>query len=509
MDQVPILTVLTVIPIVGAIVLFVVRPPSLRSSRAMALTIGGVWLLLVGVLFFQFDRASGGAQFVERQSWAEGIGIEYHLAADGLSLTMLLLVAIVTLIAIAISDIHERSWLYFGLVLLLQAGLCGTFTALNFFHWFLFWELSLVPAFFLIRLWGGVQRAQAAMQFFIFTMVGSIGMLLGFLLLYRATGTFDFETLGVLAREGILSSELSRSEKWGGVTPWVVFWGIFLGLAVKVPIVPFHIWLPGAYGEATTGTTALLTGAMSKMGVYGFLRIFFPLFPNAGGVAMNILLALAVISILYSAFAALNQTDLKRIFAYLSVSHLGYCVLGVFAAMKGLDAAGQDPFSRAAALDGVVLQMFSHGLTAATLFGYVAFLERRHGGRCRVDQFGGLRAVAPVFCGFMGIAIFSSLGLPGLNGFPGEFLIFAGALHSSPWAVAFSLAGVLLTAVFLLAVFQKLFWGPLAESGHGFRDLGGAERMVMVPATGLMLLTGIYPQWIIGVFERTVAGWLP
>jgi len=393
-------------------------------------------------------------------------------------------------------------------VLFLQAGLFGTFTALNFFHWFIFWELSLIPAFFLIRLWGGPLRSSAATQFFLYTMAGSVALLLAFLAIYLSTGKFDFTELADMGRNGTLTSALSAELGWRSLNSkplsLIIFTGAFLGFAVKVPLYPFHTWLPPAYAEAPTGTTMLLTGAMSKMGVYGFLRILLPIFPEQMHWILTPLLWLAVISIVFSASAAFAQRDLKRMLAYSSISHLGYCLLGIFVIAKftGIDAPSAT--AKSAALNGVFLQMFNHGLTASALFWFVGLLEQRSGGLRGLDDFGGLRKVAPVFCGMMGIALFSSLGLPGLNGFVGEFLIFRGAFPLVTWATALSTLGLLLTAVFILTILQRVFHGPLNQAWSKMPDLTLKERLILLPAIALMFVLGIYPQLVLGVINSTV-----
>jgi len=276
----------------------------------------------------------------------------------------------------------------------------------------------------------------------------------------------------------------------------IVFVGIFLGFAVKVPLFPFHTWLPRAYGEAPPAVTMVLTGAMSKMGVYGFLRILLPLFPEQMESGLTVLLWLAVATIVFSAFSALAQRDLRRMFGYSSINHLGYCLLGIFAVAKWTGTDAQWNVERAAALNGVLLQMFNHGITAAALFCFVAFLERR-AGNSELANFGGLRKAAPVFCGLMGISVFASLGLPGLNGFVGEFLIFKGIFPLATWAAVLSVLGLLATAIFLLTMIQRVWSGPLPERWAAFRDLTFGERAIVVPAIALMFLVGLYPQSIL------------
>jgi len=332
---------------------------------------------------------------------------------------------------------------------------------------------------------------------------------LSFLGLYLATGTFDFAELARQARSGQLEAALASrfGSSSGDAKLWstVLFAGAFLGFAVKVPLMPFHTWLPLAYAEAPTPVTMLLTGLMSKMGVYGLLRILLPIFPDQMRAVLTPLLWLAVLTIVFSAAAACAQKDLKRTLAYSSINHLGYCLLGVFAVVKAGELAAVD---RVAALNGVLLQMFNHGLTAATLFCFVGFLEQRSGGVRGLDDFGGLRKVAPVFTGLMGIALFSSLGLPGLNSFVGEFLIFKGVFGLASWAAAISLLGLMLTALFILTILQRVFSGPLNEKWSAFRDLTVGERWMVAPAIGLMFVLGVWPQLAIGLFNSTVVGWI-
>ena len=327
--------------------------------------------------------SDGSIGLVEHAAWAPSLGIEYHLGVDGLGALMLVLSAIVTLMAVdAAHRVHHQPGLFFALVLLLEAGLFGSFTALNFFHWFLFWELSLIPAFFLIKLWGGARRGPAATQFFVYTMAGSVALLVSFLAVFLSTGSMDFGQLAAMASTGAL--EQAVTAHLGPVMMWLAI-GVLAGFAVKVPLVPFHTWLPAAYAEAPSPVTMLLTGAMSKMGVYGLLRIAMPLFGHQIAQMRTPLLVLAVATVVMGAWAAAAQKDLKRVFAYSSVNHLGYCLLGIFAlAVPTAGAATQA--SQAAALNGVILQMFNHGLTAAALFWFVAMLQLRSGGERGIDR---------------------------------------------------------------------------------------------------------------------------
>ena len=507
MNNFPLLTILTATPIVGAVAVVFLNAGNKRLARTVALAFSLLGLVWAVMLWAGFNSAIAEPQFVERHAWAPSLGLEYFVGVDGLGVLMVLLTAIVTPIAILASrGIEDKAPVYYSMVLFLQAGLFGTFTALNFFHWFIFWELSLVPAFFLIKLWGGPQRAAAATQFFVYTMVGSVAMLLSFLAIFWSTQTFDFIELARKGHSGELTAALNSTlGVWGGRQglPMLIFAGIFLGFAVKVPIIPFHTWLPTAYAEAPTGTTMLLTGVMSKMGVYGFLRILAPMFPEQMRLVLTPLLWLAVATIVLSAYTAFAQKDLKRVFAYSSINHLGYCLLGVFAFIKLTGTEAPWSTEKAAALNGVMLQMFNHGLTAPILFCFIGFLEQRSGGARGLDDFGGLRKVAPIFCGLMGISIFASLGLPGLNGFIGEFLIFKGSFALVTWATALSVMGLLVTAIFLLTVIQRVFNGPLNGKWSGLGDLTWEERFIVLPATALMFLIGIYPQIVIGKINAT------
>ncbi len=496
----PILTLLTALPLVGAAVALF----SGRHARAVALfaTIASLAL----ALFIWASLPSDGAMaMVERVAWAPSLGIEYHLGVDGLGALMLVLAAIVTLMSVdAAHRVHHQPSLYFCLVLVLESGLFGSFTALNFFHWFLFWEISLIPAFFLIKLWGGPRRGPAATQFFVYTMAGSVALLVSFLAVFLSTGTMDFGELAQLASTGALEQMVTAH--LGPVMIWLAI-GVLAGFAVKVPMMPFHTWLPAAYAEAPSPVTMLLTGAMSKMGVYGLLRIALPLFGHQIVQIRTPLLVLAVATVVMGAWAAAAQKDLKRVLAYSSVNHLGYCLLGIFA--LAIPASGPAALaSQAAALNGVILQMFNHGITAAALFWFISMIQFRTGGLRGIDDFGGLRKPAPVFAGLMGIALFSSLGLPGLNGFVGEFLIFRGVFPLAWVAATVSILGLLVTAAVILKVIQKVFTGPVPEHLAGFPDLQHNERLALAPVIGLMLIIGLVPQLIVDSVNPTVVNLL-
>jgi NADH-quinone oxidoreductase subunit M len=497
MNGIPILTLLTLLPLIGAAIALFAG----KNARGVALITSLVTLVLALVVWTHLPP-DGSIGLVElHKSWAPTLGIEYHLGVDGLGALMLVLSALVTLMSVdAAHRVHRQPGLYFALVLALESGLFGSFTALNFFHWFLFWEISLIPAFFLIKLWGGPKRGPAATQFFVYTMAGSAALLVSFLAIFLSTGTMDFGSLAFFASTGAL--EPMVISHLGPVMLWLAI-GVLAGFAVKVPLMPFHTWLPAAYSEAPSPVTMLLTGAMSKMGVYGLLRIALPIFGAQIAQMRTPLLVLAVATVVMGAWAAAAQKDLKRVFAYSSVNHLGYCLLGIFALAVPASGAVATS-SQAAALNGVILQMFNHGLTAAALFWFIAILQERSNGERGLESFGGLRKPAPILCGLMGFALFSSLGLPGLNGFVGEFLIFRGVFPLSWIAATVSVLGLLVTAAVILTVIQKIFTGPVPERWAAFPDLHHNERLALAPVIGLMILLGLVPQLIVNTVNPTV-----
>src|SRR5436309_5282364 len=437
--MVSLISTLILIPLIGALALF--TAPA-RNARPIALLFNGLAALDALLLWHRFDIHALGVQLIERHAWIPAIGAEYLVGIDGLSLLLVLLTSLI----IPFAFLAQRSGRGFcALMLIMQSALYGTFTAQNFVLWFLFYEMSLIPAFLLIKIWGGENRDRAATKFFVYTFLGSVAMLLSFLGIYFTKGTFDFAALASFVKNGLLS----------GKTAWLAFGGIFIGLAVKVPLFPFHTWLPDAYQTAPTGVSMVLTGVLSKMGVYGFVRLLLPLFPHEIKLIGPWLLALAICSIVFAPLAAWAQRDLKRMIAYLSINHLGYCMLALFAIAASPVIA--DRIDTHAALSGVFMQIFNHGITAATLFYFVGLLEQRSGSRRSVDDFGGLMQRTPLLCGWMSVAMFSSLGLPGLNGFIGEFLIFKGSFAVAAAFTAIAVIGLLITAIVFARAMQSLF----------------------------------------------------
>ncbi|HEY2103822.1 MAG TPA: NADH-quinone oxidoreductase subunit M [Chthoniobacterales bacterium] len=478
------ITALILIPLAGACAMTVAPR---NYARAIALAFNGLAAIFAWQLWRSFDSTTAGLQLVERHNWIPAIGAEYLVGIDGLSLLLVILTSIVFPFAL-LAQRGDRG--FCALMLLMQSALYGTFMAQNFVLWFLFYEMSLVPAFLLIKIWGGENRDRAATKFFLYTFLGSVAMLLSFLGIYFAKGTFDFAALANLGKTGLLDGNFA----------WLAFAGIFLGLAVKVPLFPFHTWLPDAYETAPVGVSMVLTGVLSKMGVYGFVRLLLPLFPNEIRILAPWLLGLAVCSIVFAALAAWAQSDLKRMVAYLSVNHLGYCMLGLFAVTG---TAVRPLPEMQAALSGVFMQIFNHGITAAALFYFVGLLEQRRGLR-GINDFGGLMQRTPLLCGWMSVAMFSSLGLPGLNGFVGEFLIFKGSFAMAASFTAVAALGLLVTAIVFMRAMQALFSGPLAESCRTFSDLRANEKWTVIPVVLLMFAVGIVPQFIFNIFNATV-----
>ncbi len=516
----PLLSFIVFAPWLGAALLFALRG-RLRDTTitALALVASLTTLALGASVLGRFDPAITGMQLVEKQPWIAALHVNYHLGVDGLGLVLVLLTAIIAPVALfgTLRRVADSA-LYAALFLVLQGSALGVFLALDFVPWFVFWELSLVPAFFLIKLWGGPGAARAAYQFVLYTIGGSAFMLLGFAALYAAAGTFDFVELAALARDGALAAKLGAL---GGFWPRLVFLGVLLGLAVKVPLFPFHTWLPSAYAEAPTGASMFLTGVMSKMGVYGFLRLLWPLFPAELHACATPLLWLALGGVVLGAYAALRQTDLKRMVAYSSINHLSYCLLALFAVAASGPA---NPAATTAALSGAILQLFNHGLSAAALFYCVGVLQSRadrgtgilpvdSGGTgvppVSLSDFGGVRGAAPLFAALCGVAMFSSLGLPGLNGFVGEFLIFRGVFGLAPWAASIATLGLLATALFLLTFWQRVFHGPAADPtlGKSFRDLDADELVTLAPLVLLMFVLGLAPQLLAGLVNPLVTAW--
>ena len=468
-----ILTTLLVLPLAGAAGCLLVRE---ERAKEVALTTTLVAFALSLPLFWTFDGGTPDFQNYVALPWIEAWGIRYEIGIDGISLLMVLLTTFIMPLAVAgsFSYIRTRERAFYSVMLLLMTGMLGVFVALDLFLFFVFWEIMLVPMYFLIGIWGGGRRVYSAIKFFLFTGAGSLLMLVGIVALVaigaRQLGEVSF-SYGDLLEVGIPAT----TQLW-------LFAAFGLAFAIKVPIFPFHTWLPDAHVDAPTAGSVILASILLKMGVYGFLRFALPLFPEAATnpVVLNAILALGVIGVIYGAWVAAVQPDAKKLVAYTSVAHLGFVVLGVFS----LTVQG---------LQGGILQMVNHGISTGALFLLVGMLyERRH--TRRIDDFGGIARVMPLFAFAFVVVALSSIGLPGTNGFVGEFLILVGSFGPHPIATAIAATGVIFAACYMLPMVQRILLGELKdEENEKLRDLGFRERAILAPALALILIIGVYP----------------
>lgn len=472
----PILSLLIVTPIVGAlIILFFVSGGKKESIRSIALGFTSINFIFSLFLLSGFDTTTHKMQFVERYQWIPGIGSEYLVGIDGISLLMVLLTTFITMIGVLCSwsAVEERVKGYMVFMLILGAGMIGVFVSLDLVLFFLFWEIGLVPMYFLIGVWGGPRKLYAAFKLFLYTLFGSIFMLVGFLALYFAHGSVTGEYTFNLLKLYEISYPYNLQ--------WWVFLTFFLGFAIKVPMFPFHTWLPDAHVEAPTAGSVILAGILLKMGTYGFLRFNLPLLPEASRAFAPFILVIALIGIIYGALLALAQKDMKKLVAYSSVSHLGFVMAGIFV----MNQQG---------MDGGVLQMVNHGITSAGLFLIVGMIyERRH--TRMMDEFGGLSKVIPVYTILSTFIILSSLGMPGTNGFIGEILILVGLFKANTLVAALAIVGVILGAAYMLGMYQKVMLNKLDKpENKGLKDLNAREIITLLPIIFLILWIGLYPK---------------
>jgi NADH-quinone oxidoreductase subunit M len=493
------LSLMTFIPLLGMFAVLCLpkdKPQWIRYASVVATFIP----LVLGVkLFMEFDRANAGVQFVERVSWIPMFNIEYYMGVDGLSIPMVLLTVLLSFLCILASWTIENGVKgYFAMFLFLEAGMMGVFCALDFFLFFVFWEVMLLPMYFLIGIWGGKNKVYAAIKFFLYTFFGSVFMLLVMLAMYYYSEPHTFDLLKLASLHPFSGKTLTLFGTAFAMDK--LFWiGLFIGFAIKVPIWPFHTWLPWAHVEAPTAVSVILAGVLLKMGAYGILRMNFPILPEATMWAANAMAILGVINILYGAFCAMAQTDLKKLVAYSSVSHMGYVILG----MASFTTAG---------MNGAVLQMFNHGTSTAMMFLLVGILYERAHHRWIVKPdgtrgFGGIAAVAPVLTGVFAIAVFASLGLPGLSGFISEAMVFMGAF-STPRLQTLTLIaslGIVLGAAYLLWMFMRVFLGPLNEEYKNFPDMNWREKLTLAPLCLLVIVLGIYPMPVLNLMSATMA----
>ncbi len=481
MTDASILLLTILVPLVGAVVIGALPMSLERLARPAAIGVSGLVLVACGRLWIAFDSAAQGMQFEYVRDWIPGLGTSLHLGVDGLSLPLVALTALLTVLAcVASKSVTDQRRQYFTLLLLLEAGLIGVFVALDLVLFYVFWEVVLIPMFFLISVWGGPRRSYASVKFFVYTLAGSLAMLGGIITLYLATGATSFDLIGLQAAAGGLAPALQLG----------IFLAMAFALAVKVPIVPFHTWLPDAHVEAPTAVSVLLAGVLLKMGSYGFIRLGPQLLPEGFKAVSPVLAVLAVVSIVYGAAVALRQTDLKKLVAYSSVSHMGYVMLGI--------AAGTT-----AGILGAGVQMVSHGLIAGMAFLLVgALYERAH--TREMQAFGGIVKVAPVLGGMLVLMAFASLGLPGMSGFIGEFMIVTGSFSAYQWISVIAATAVVLTAAYLLWMLRRVVFGRLNEERLEMPDMTATEAWAIMPLAAATLIIGIFPQTLAGVMQASV-----
>lgn len=481
----PALTSLIVIPAVGALILALIPSARAELHRQVAVLVtiitgaASVWVLLV------FDKTEAGFQLRSDEpiTWVESLGISWDLGVDGISLFLVVLTGLLFPLAILGVEPEHDPKPYYIWIVALEAGLMGVFLTLDLFFFFVFFEVVLVPMYFLIGSWGHDNRVYAATKFFLYTMFGSALMLVGIL----AVVFINRDATGVLTFNII---DLAESQSWSVNAGRWIFVTFALAFSVKVPIFPVHTWLPDAHTEAPTAGSVILAGVMLKLGTYGFIRFGLYLFPEATVWFAPVMLVLGTIGILYGAIAATMQKDLKRLVAYSSIAHLGFIVLGTFAITTE-------------SLTGSVMQMVNHGLSTGALFFLVGWLyERRH--TRQISALGGLQKAAPIFAGVFTLVMLSSIGLPGLNGFVGEFLILLGAFVAYPWITAVATTGVILAALYLLWAYQRVFHGEAIGDNAEMADLKLNEGLVLLPMLGLIVFLGVYPKPMLERIEPAI-----
>jgi NADH-quinone oxidoreductase subunit M len=480
-----ILTIITFLPLVGVLILLFVGKTKLNAIKTIALLASFLNFIFSLYLYFNFSPDTSAMQFSVRKVWIESLGISYHLGIDGISLFLILLTTFLTPLAILSSwtAITEKVKGYYISMLFLETGMIGVFVSLDLFLFYVFWEAMLLPMYFLIGIWGGPRKIYATIKFVLFTMTGSLLMLVAILVLYFMnhgyTGVFSFDLL-----------EINKLSIPLGAQSWL-FGAFALAFAIKVPMFPFHTWLPDAHVEAPTAGSVILAGVLLKMGTYGFLRFCLPLFPNAFMHFVPLFSVLAIIGIIYGALVSMRQEDVKSLVAFSSVSHLGFVMLGLFT----LNLQG---------IEGGILQMINHGISTGALFLIVGMVyERRH--TRMIEDFGGLSKKIPIFAAFFMIVALSSIGLPGTNGFVGEFLILLGTFKSNVVYAVFAATGIILAAVYMLWMYQRTMFGKVTKpENENLKDLNLREKIILIPLVLVIFWIGIYPKQFFVKMEPSV-----
>lgn len=475
----PVLSTLIFLPVAGAVILLLIRRSQEEAIRWVTLLTALVEFILSLPLFTGFDKTTHQMQFVERYEWIPSWGITYYLGLDGISVLFVMLTTLITILCVTISwkSITTKVKEFYIALILMEGAMIGVFAALDFFLFYLFWEAMLIPMYLLIGVWGGPNRIYAAIKFFLYTLVGSVLMLVGIIVLYFQAGrTFDI-------------LELMKNTYPYHIQFWL-FWAFFAAFAVKVPMFPVHTWLPDAHTEAPTAGSVILAAILIKMGAYGFLRFSLPLFPEATKAMTIPMLVLSVIAIIYGATVCLAQTDLKRLIAYSSVSHMGFVTLGIFA----LNSQG---------LEGGILQMINHGIVTGALFLSVGIIYDRTHSR-QIKDYGGLATVLPVYAAFFMVFTLASIGLPGLNGFIGEFLIILGGFKAVRWAGVLAATGIIIGAAYMLWLYQRVFFMEMNEKVKGLKDMDLREVLTLLPLIILVLWIGVYPDTFLSFMHPSV-----
>ncbi|MCX6346133.1 MAG: NADH-quinone oxidoreductase subunit M [Armatimonadetes bacterium] len=486
-----VLPAITFLPLAAAVILMFIPKERVGAIRMLSIVLS---LIPLGISIWLWAACShagaqfpNGAQFGIDIPWIPALGVGFTMGVDSLSIPLIFLTTLLTTLCLIYSTIIEvRPKEYFWMFLLLETGMVGVFTSLDFILFFVFWELSLVPMYFLIGIWGGPRREYAAIKFFLYTMIGSMGMLLAILALYF-NGGHTFNMLALAKAQPFASASLAGA---------LVFWGLFVGFAIKVPMWPFHTWLPDAHVEAPTAGSVILAGVLLKMGSYGFMRVLMPMMPQQFTAYWKFIAALALIAIIYGAFVAMAQTDLKKLIAYSSVGHMGFVTLGC-AMAANLKAP---EVSRVMALNGAQMQAFSHGLITSALFFLVGVVYERAHTR-DLAAFGGLGARVPVYAGMLAFCSFASLGLPGMTGFIAELSVLTGTYGISPLFAGLALIGIVVTAAYMLWMIQRVLFGKLNPKYEKMPDADAREIISIAPLMALMLFFGIIPGPIMNFFN--------
>ncbi|MBF0536682.1 MAG: NADH-quinone oxidoreductase subunit M [Nitrospirae bacterium] len=474
----PILSLLIFIPILGGGLMALISRRQETLIKWIALVVSSFTLLLSVPLFKNFDKGSAQLQFVERSVWIESWNVQYYVGIDGISVLMVLLSALTAILCVLISwnTIKDKVKEFFIAIVLVEGSMIGVFCSMDIFLFYIFWEAMLIPMYLIVGIWGGNNRIYAAIKFFIYTLVGSVLMLIAIIILYVHGNTFDLTSLLTLH----LPYKLQL----------LLFWLFFAAFAVKVPMFPLHTWLPDAHTEAPTAGSVILAAILIKMGAYGFLRFSLPLFPQAAIALTPTMLTLSVIAIVYGGLICMVQSDFKRLIAYSSVSHMGFVTLGIFS----LNING---------IEGGLLQMINHGIVTGALFLCIGIVYDRTHTR-QIADYGGLASVMPIFSALFIVFTLASIGLPGTNGFIGEFLILLGGFARSPIAAIIASSGIIIGAIYMLWLYQRVFFTAINEKIRGLKDVTPLEIVILLPLLVLVLWIGVYPETFISMLNTSV-----